>query len=68
MFVIFNIFFIIYYYLFDMFNFLTKYLFPIAEINYLVLKMFFQNVMQTKVTGVLFEIFCHKKNNGAIQI
>ena len=48
MFVMFNILFIVYYYLLAMFNFfrknylfvLLKYLFPIAENNYLVLEMF----------------------------
>ena len=36
-FVMFNILFVVYYYLFDMFKFFRKkYLFPIVEINYLV--------------------------------
>jgi hypothetical protein len=48
---------------------LLKYLFSVAENNYLALKKyFFKKYVQTYVSMVLFWSSYHKKDNSAIEI
>ena len=47
---------------------LLKYLFSVAEINYLVLKISFEKNMQIYASVILFWRSWHKKDNGAFRI